>query len=363
MSSPSLIETIKPFIESLSPKDTPVAHRAVGRFALLGEVLVYNEIVKQLSVKDVREIFLTHVKQTLKTLPTVPGIWRATFYAVRKAIPWADAAPKFGVTEKDIEFCWGGLQQADKAAVKEAASGLMTFERLAPKILIDMVSELDKFCASVAYKRLRFLQTTDHAVGLEDLKNDLLAHALLAIRKYEHFSDDGKNHNVTKIKNYVKRSITNHALNLINYYTSKGRARIENITVHCGQCAYCKEGKFTHCQNTVNDFRATTVSLDAATDPAKKVTQKITCEDSTDMIDILAWDRLYENADPSVVQYIDIITEKNIPEEFEPWLQTNYKLTFEGLDTRKLGQFAAYYCGLDETYLREIFAEKLKGDK
>jgi hypothetical protein len=349
-----------PYFSSLSFEEVALAQRAVGCLVLLDSVKIYDDIVGAFQSEESLKAFQRPVKAFLTDSFTARNIWRAAIYASGNQIAINSAADTFKVDADDVYFCLDGLNAEDQAQVRAQGQEQQILLKPIPKSdLNKLMSRLGKFCKQVAYRKLRFLQTTDNAILMEDINSDLITKALKIVRHYEHLTEDGTTHALLKIENYAKHGIMNYATNMINFHTTRKRARVQNVTETCGTCDYCLTGQITHCRNAVNSYQATTLRLDL---PA-------TVESSTPIVaslrahhimqdDILVEDEMLRNllvgASAEVQTFVNIITDKHTPVEFENWLMLHYNIRMDDVtDDRKMTNYALEFLDLQKVQTRK----------
>lgn len=108
--------------------------------------------------------------------------------------------------------------------------------------LVPIVKKLQRYCASLAYTRMRFIVEHDRALTYDDLRIELFEAGLMTLRHYDaEFSDE------LKLLNTAKKGAHNHCVRLIEFHTARCRSRlvrhIEQKVVpyrmrRCGTCAW-----------------------------------------------------------------------------------------------------------------------------
>lgn len=359
---PSLCARLQPFLEQLSFSDVLPAQQAIGRYVLLRNARKFNSDIYNLD-KDVQHLFLNEVKEILNIDYVSRCIWRAVYLAIRKNFKWQKAASNYNIDVSDILFCWDPLDaQTHKRICASARDPKNILSFLNPEQLNKLITELIPFCERVAYKKLRFIEDNDHAYTADDLTQELLIQALRVIRCYEHFSNDGRTHDLKRIKNYTKAAVTNYAVNMIGRHTNPIRARVENITCACGQCASCKAGKEHKCENVIQNFRPTTLRLDIP----------IAEDNSTlyDLLGVMDHDSVGErdnidnyikyNLSPKMVTFVDIVVHGKSSLEFDIWLRENYCTSVDQLlhNQRKLAKHVMRFLKLEEAVVQRELGPK-----
>lgn len=107
--------------------------------------------------------------------------------------------------------------------------------------LLPAIKKLQRYCASYAYQKMRFIAQNDEGLTLDDLSAELFDIALKALREYD--SDP----NELRLLNTAKLSARNHCQRLIDFHTAKKRERIvrigsrkppKHVQQICGTCAW-----------------------------------------------------------------------------------------------------------------------------
>lgn len=358
MTTESICTKLNPFFNNLSFVDVVPAHRAVGEYILLRDTRKFNADVDFLD-KEICKIFSHEVKEMITTDHLFRCIWRAVYLAIRRSMKWEDAAKKYGIDINDILFCWDPLDAKTRRKVRAAARSTQILSFLTSKQLNDLVESLVPYCRTVAYKKLRFIEDNDHAYKNDDLVSELLIQALKVIRRYEHFSTDGKTHNIAKIQNYARSAISNYAKNMINKHTNVARARVENITNPCGHCASCKSGKIHKCENVIQDFRQTTLRLDIPmTDDNSTLYDLLGSYDNTVEERNTLDNYIKPDLSPKMQTFVDIVVSGKSTPEFDYWLSENYCTSVDELfhSQRKLAKHAMRFLHLRENIVRQKLA-------
>lgn len=359
----SIREKLLPFFEELPYSDVKVAQRAISYLILLDNVKLYDEMVLLFESQEQVKEFLKPVKSCVTDSYLSRGIWRAVLRSIINQSSLEEASAVFQVDPSDVYFCWDGLTSRDKQEFVEfAREGEFLLDPLSAQDLKALMSRLAKFCKNISYRKLRFIHNSDNAVLMEDIYSELQMKALKMVRHYEHLSKDGK-HDLLKIENYVKSGITNHVTNLINYHTTKKRARISNITKSCGECIACKEGKTAKCRMAVHDFQITTLRLD----PPKPNYIGTIC--NTLVSEVKTPDKVFEEkelftrmksgVDSKIAEFLNIIMDKSPSEDFEDWLRDCRHIRIEEIvDDRKITNLALEYLSLDKSLMKSVLSKQ-----
>jgi len=119
---------------------------------------------------------------------------------------------------------------------------LTDFETPTDIDLYPIIKKLQKFCLSLAHRKMRFLINNDNGLSINDLATELFEAALLTLRNY-----DTEYKDTLKVLNFSKVGAKNHCGRLIDFYTAQRRTRLvriidnENAGRHaqqkCGTCA------------------------------------------------------------------------------------------------------------------------------
>jgi hypothetical protein len=365
MTNSDIRSKLIPYFTNLHYREVPTAQRAVGCLVLLDNVKTYDEIVADFESEENYKSFLRPVKALLTDSFCARNAWRAALYATGQNIDLNKAAQAFKVNQSDFYFLWDGLKEEDRDIIRHnAKESPVLLKQLAKEDLRGLMNRLSKFCKQIAYQKLRFLQTTDNAILMEDIHSELLTKALKMVRHYEHMSEDGKTHAILKIENYARSGIANYVTNMINFYTTKKRARVQNTTEICGTCDYCLAGHITHCRNAVNSFQATTLRIDLpanADNPASIASSLRTSlrpYDETLVEDEMLQTMLRGSSD-ELKNFVNIVTDVQTPEEFERWLQLHYDVRVDEItDDRKMTNYALEYLDLQKPQTRRMLQAK-----
>ena len=313
----TLSSSIEEFTSGLSPDKKKAALRAVSSFVLLGDYRTYREQIKVLP-KQHYTVFYKEVLSLLKTSFECRNIWRTVYYSLKHPERKPSfVAKKFKVSKDSVRLVWGSLSPSDREEVATLAKEDMDFGLLTDEEMATLVKSLDRYCGRVSYLKLRFLATNDCAYTLEDLRSELLTKGIQTARFYEHTRD------LKMIENYSKAAIQNHALNLVQYYTSESRACVKNVTEGCGTCVHCLLGNPQKCAEAVAAYSLSAVSLDlpgiikSGNDAERKVR------------DQLLVSHLKKGANPTVQHIIDVVFGATVDEDFESWMLSQRGVTVD----------------------------------
>lgn len=359
-----LMDKLYPYFEKLSYDNAILAQRAIGCLILLDNVKLFDEMVNLFDETNDSKEFLKPVKALVQEIATTKDIWRTVLLSIKENSPIEETAKLFNVDPSDAHFCYEGLHPKEKLQVQELVKENFLLKPLSEKDNLKIIKSINSYCNMLTYKKLRFIASADHSMVPEDLKNELITKALKMIRHYDHLSDDGITHNLTKIENYVKQGLSNYVTNFINYHTTQKRSRIENITEYCGTCDHCLTGNSVKCRHAVQDFQQTTLSFDLPhLHDRRGYKLSYDNNDQKNAEDILEHLELIQvlkkNSNESINIYLDIITESHIPESFENWVEAKYKVEFRNLqDHRKINNYALEYLNLDKQKTKRILQNK-----
>lgn len=365
MTNTDIRSKLVPFFAGLHYREVALAQRAVGCLVLLGSVKAYDEIVAEFESDDSYKAFLRPVKALLTDSFCARNAWRAALYAVNQGVELKAAAKAFDVNVSDFLFLWEGLADDDRAEIaRQAKEQQLLLQPLPSGELQKLMNRLSKFCKQIAYRKLRFLQTTDNAILMEDIHSELITKALKIVRHYEHLTEDGKTHAILKIENYARSGITNYVTNMINFHTTRKRARVQNVTETCGTCDYCVAGHITHCRNAVNSYQATTLRMDlpANVDNQAPISSSLRAairpQDETIAEDEILQAILGGSSD-QLKTFVNIVTDRQTPAEFEDWLQLHYDVRLDDItDNRKMTNYALEYLDLQKPQARRLLQAK-----
>lgn len=315
-----LRESLKPFFENLSTEEKRVALRAVAHFILVNEYKEYRDRIKVLS-KPIYERFYKEVRNFVKGSFECRKIWRAVRYSLSTGASFQKASSQFGAELDGMTLMWSALSEADKEHL-EAASKKEEYGFLSTSEMNELVTKLDKYCGKVSYLKLRFLSDNDRSFDLADLRAELLVHGIQVVRLYEHTK------NLPLIENYAKASIQNHAINLIQHFTSESRACVKNATVGCGTCIFCLTEKPQRCPQAVADYRVTTLSMEGL---ALAALGRVRSEAEEKMANESLLDTLREGASPEVQRVVSLVFGTGTDNDFEEWLEKQHHVSVDEL--------------------------------
>ena len=121
--------------------------------------------------------------------------------------------------------------------------------------LLPVIKKLQRYCASLAYKRMRFLVEHDRALTFDDLKTELFEAGLMTLRHYDADFHDG-----LKLLNTAKKGARNYFVRLVEFHTAQCRSRLvrhmdQDIVRYrmrrCGTCGWfdTKDSDGMSCQD------------------------------------------------------------------------------------------------------------------
>lgn len=320
-----LRERLGSFLEICEPDEKPQALRAVSHLIFLGDYKRYRDLIKGLSDNS-HELFYREVRDFIKYSFECRKVWRSVFaFFQGQGLSLLDSAIHFQADPKDISFLWRALTSEDRQEIRIAASNEEAYELLSEKEFVSLISRLDKYCGKVSYLKLRFLSDNDCSIDLEDLRGELLAHAIQVVRVYEHFG------NLKKIENFAKRGVSNYAINLIQFHTSESRARVTNNTKGCGTCIFCLVDKPQKCKHAVADYRNTTLSLQGLSLEGGGFSPRSPVSSDRRVSDASFVKFMKAGVDDSSSKVIDLIVNADPDDEFEQWLSLRYQTTVDRL--------------------------------
>lgn len=316
----TLRESLKPFFETLSREEKLIALRATSHFILCSDYREYRERIKPLS-KPSYDIFYRDVRNFVKSSFECRKIWRAVRHSLSQDQPFLQSSKKFQADLGGMTLVWKALPPEDQDAIT-ASSLVEDYGSLDVKTFTELVQRLDKYCGKVSYLKLRFLADNDPSLDLKDLRGELLTHGVQAARLYEHTK------NLPLIENYSKASIQNHAINLIQHFTSESRACVKNTTVGCGTCIFCLTDKPQRCPHAVADYRATAISLDGMILGAAGLLQP-QAEEHLSTVSFL--EALKTDASPELIRVVDLVFGSGVDDKFEGWLSQQHTTSVDEL--------------------------------
>jgi hypothetical protein len=315
-----LRESLKPFFVPLTSDEKRTAIRAVSYFILTNEYREYRDRIKELS-KPAYDLFYKEVRNFVKSSFECRKIWRAVRHSLFSGDSFQKAATQFDADLEGMKLVWSAVGEEDRARITEA-SKKDQYGFLDEKTMVELVTQLDKYCGKVSYLKLRFLSDNDNSFDLADLRSELLAHGIQVVRLYEHTRD------LKMIENFAKAAIQNHAINLIQHFTSESRACVKNATVGCGTCIFCLTDKPQRCPQAVADYRVTTLSMEGlAVGSLGRVSSEAEERSMTESL----LSTLKEGASPEFQRVVDFVFGASSESQFESWLLDTEKLTVDDL--------------------------------
>lgn len=353
-----LRERLKPYFDTLEPHEKPQAIRAVAHLILIGDYMAYRKLIKDFNIRGY-ELFYKEVRDLVRSSFECRKIWRTVFATLQEPdFKLAEAAEKFGADPRDISFLWKRMTKEDKRQVRDiAAKHEDGFDYLSREQLAELTKKLEKHCAKVAWLKLQFLSNNDRIFDLDDLKFELLTHAIQVVRLYEHCGD------MPKILNYAKAGVSNHAINLIQFHTSESRARIANATKGCGTCVFCVTDKPQKCKHAVADYRSTTLSLQGLAPNSDALPQpSLRCAPAADKrVQRDSFVSFMKKDMPdSASKIIDLVVKSDPDEEFEQWLWAVHQKTVDKLlnNPRRLVRLLCEYLDVSHKDMTNSIRER-----
>lgn len=344
----SLQVSLKPFFAVLPKEERLPAVRAVAHFILFNNYVAYREKIKLLS-KEAYGLLHTEVRSFIKSSFECRKIWRAVRFSLsHENFHFPQAALRFQADLKGMELVWKALLPVEQEELS-TASLAEDYGSLELDVFSALIQRLDKYCGKVSYLKLRFLADNDSSLDLKDLKSELLTFGIQAARIYEHTKD------MALIENYCKASIQNHAVNLIQHFTSESRACVKNTTIGCGTCVFCLTDKPQRCPHAVADYRITSLSLEglgAGLGSAGMLPHHA----EKYMIYQNMLSALTKDAGPELTRLVNTVFGTGVDEEFETWLEANHSLTVDALipHPRKLVKLLCSFLNLSS---KEVSAQ------
>jgi DNA-directed RNA polymerase specialized sigma24 family protein len=131
------------------------------------------------------------------------------------------------VDSRDIKWIFKHLKKAERDLLKQRAESEripVSTAQLSAQQTNQLVHEMKTFVTRMVNRKLRFVFKHDPGTDMEDLIQDIMLHAVRAIRIKENDS------NLDYVLNYAKRAAHNHMVNLIMRYTRKKRARLASTS-------------------------------------------------------------------------------------------------------------------------------------
>lgn len=345
-----LRQSLLPFFSGMEKRDKAIAVRAVSHFVLFGSYREYRNRIKSLP-KDSYTLFYTEVRNFLKSSFECRKVWRAVRGSLSTGSSFEAAAAKYKADLDAMNLFWKALSEKDRESLSSTCSEDDSYAFLSKKELDELTSRLDKYCGKVAYLRLRFLADNDKSFDLSDLRGELLAQGIQVLRTYEH------TRNIPLIENYAKASIQNHAINLIQHFTSESRACVKNVTTGCGTCLFCLTDKPQKCSQSVADYSITTVSTEGL--PVQDLGKaRNTPEDLLNTRGLLT--ALKDGASPSLTNLIDLVFSGSSHDAFEKWLTDNHNTSADELSSnpKRFVKLACTYFGLAPLEVKQHLLSK-----
>ncbi len=299
---------------------------AVSHLIMFSDYKEYRCLIKEAS-PSLYTLFYSEVRDLIRTSFDAKKVWRSLYLHSSSEASIEEAASRFEVDAESCSFVWDNLTASEKRSIeKKAQEEELGF--LSDEDFSSIVKNLEKYCKKVAYLKLRFLSDNDRLFDLEDLSSELLARGIQVVRIYENCGE------VAKIQNYAKRGISNHAVNLIQYYTSASRARVVNNTKGCGTCIFCLTDKPQSCRHSVADYRATTLSIQGLSTqedslPIQGLQATGDCLNDVSQDSFVSFMR--EGLSKPAARVMDLFVSADPGPEFEKFLFDNYSTTVDSL--------------------------------
>lgn len=344
----SLQASLKPFFATLPKEDKLPALRAVSHYILFNNYAAFRERIKPLS-KTSHELLSTEIRSFIKSSFECRKIWRSVRFSLsHEDFPFSQAALRFHADLSGMELVWKALLPLEQEELKSASLS-EDYGSLDLDVFSDLIQRLDKYCGKVSYLKLRFLADNDSSLELKDLRAELLAYGIQAARIYEHTK------NLPLIENYCKASIQNHAINLIQHFTSESRACVKNTTVGCGTCVFCLTDKPQRCPHAVADYRITSLSLEglgAGLGSAGLLPHYA----EEYMVSQNMLSALNEGASPALARVVNMVMGTGVDEEFEIWLKSTHNLTVDAL-AQHPKRLVKFLCSFLDISSKEVFTQ------
>lgn len=252
----------RPAVRRLSSTELSILVRAVLLYSLGRR---NSEQLRQLSLRyDVTEELYCFKSEFLdRTYYMAALFWRGVFEYFRRLKTQTAAGPD------DTELCLDTLQAAIASIRtigaelrRQCAADVLLVQAFLPLQdhrelyrlaratdwqtpseydLVPVVAQLQRYCAGLVRRRMRFVIKHDNALTAEDLEGALFEAGLMTLRQYD------AEHNGLKLLNTAKRGARNYLWRLIDFYTARCRSRlvrhIDGATVpyetrNCGTCAW-----------------------------------------------------------------------------------------------------------------------------
>jgi hypothetical protein len=244
----------------------------------------------------------------------------------------------------DVLWLLDQLSEDDISRVQKVAA-LTPIQMISEMEVIAIVKDLDSYAWSLTWKKLRFIAQYDSAIEMGDLHGEIMQEIVRVIRIYQHLG------NRDKIKGYAMRAAHNEMAKLIEHYTARSRARIQQVA--------------DTLDSSLPQYRTTTLSLDT---PSKEdagislhgiVSSGGGFESSC--IEKEFFVKLTLDIAPRVRRLIQIVCDDDFDPEFESYLRTRgldpEKIAL--IDPLKLAKIAAEHLKLDMEEVRTVVALKM----
>lgn len=316
------------------------------------------------------------------------NVWRVFFDHLRTGEPLAASAARYEIGIKDITFIYQCLSERAVALLEHMALSTvntMITKRLSSRNKNKIVSELDKHAKYLVGKKLRFITQYDPGLDVLDFHQELMLSGMTAVRHYEHMAEGAK-HDILKITNFSRSSMSNHAFAIIKYHTTDDRARIQNVSAQqdrpcpqcdatilagaqkCGECGAYPNNVGHH----VHEYAITTLSLDRNALSASNsedtqlhdvLTESDSCEHKVSQHKRLQYAEFFAELEdfPSKYRtYVEILSGV-YPESFLEWLTVHYNQAPEAIKSHEtFKDIVAQHLDIDSDIADSCFLKAIK---
>ena len=346
---------------TVSTNERAAVAAILSRYAVrLSQSREFNRQIKRLSPPVHQQLRAAKQKVLDRSDYFLTRLWRAVYEHVRYGLKVEVAAAQFRVSVADISLVLCSLTPRDRSFILRSR---VQVERLQHAQRDQIIGEINRHARRLV-RRLRFIARYDPGVDLQDLERELVVDGFSAFQRYEHFGQC----RVGKILNYVRSSMRNRSINLINYYTSKSRATVSSAAGYrCPQCDHefslrpGVRGQCPKCQavgelrQTEREFMVARVGLEdclnnSNTDRLTDFEARTTVAPVESQLTEVQLELLLEQLpDQRVRQFFRLITCKI--KGFQRWLVRKRRSAgtqprLSALSLPELGRYACEYLGL-----------------
>lgn len=292
---------MNPSVAHLNHEELKSCAQAITGFAL---GVLSNEAYKQTG----RDLGVYPYFEELKKGPFntqkyfLENFWRAMYAYIDGRTP-EEAARDHEVDLADIYFA---IDMLSPNQIKQLQAGVSNYSvaYLNDEAISSLVQSMERYCAKLAWTKLRFIAKHDHSIDIEDLIAELQAEASRVIRYYSFLSGEP-----LKLSNYVRAAIENQAYKLIEFHTAKRRQRVKRTALGSA--------------NKMPQYQATTYSLDVElNDEGFNLYQIVPSGDTPEHSHQQAAfiEGLTNDLTENMLEFVNMVLGQEFSQEFETWV-------------------------------------------